>query len=783
MTHPEPMATNPTSRLPRQSASPAVRRMLSSGTTLAWVAFLCVLSQVPFRWVWRGQATFPYDGTTTFPFWNVSRLGALRSGEGFLSFFQVGVPFEVWPSYFFTGLVRQFAALVQPNTGSAHAMVQALHGALLVPAVALLFRSFGLPVRYGAIGGLVYALAGIHFSVTQHVYSYEALVYLVLSLWGIRELALGAATRTRAGSLLALLGCGLALTSLVRVHHEAIIYMPPMFVWTLYHLWVAHSRYGFGSVKKAALYFAGLAIFVAICSVPMLMVTYDLSVTNKTQPHTYETLAPYFSDPRVFGLAFALPEFAGEMSGPSTLFSFGTDSTLSYTFIGTLSVALYATVLGLRARDRRWKDVAVLSILPVILLSYTFGPGNVLHRAITYVFPFLVGIGHSFFGLHLFYLLVGFGVAEGIRQLASGRGWRLFLGVQACFLAAVMYLCIRAIAQAGYGWGFSGSLNGFAAAIQDGTRNAAQISLAAAAVLAISILAGRYAPRAYRHLAPALVVLLGFSSLVAFDLVRPTLGARLTPEGMNDAPAQEIAAYVGRTLANRPSNVAQRAFVVGGWRANALLPLNVDLIQMPGDSGGNKYVTRYAALPPSEELVTTFIQQYGATLFWAERGLDDWHRVLAASPQLVHGFHSEWGGDVYWVKQQPGSAHGNGSAFVWNSPGVVVDQGIVQRTWKFPVTKASGETSLPLMWHPGYRIVTREGDKLEYVADDFGRVKVKLDAPAAIIAEYPNRILTFLVWLSAIAYTAWLVAFLALALRHARASWSRFRPAGVRAPL
>ena len=62
-----------------------------------------------------------------------------------------------------------------------------------------------------------------------------------------------------------------------------------------------------------------------------------------------------------------------------------------------------------------------------------------------------------------------------------------------------------------------------------------------------------------------------------------------------------------------------------------------------------------------------------------------------------------------------------------------------------------------------------------YTADGFGRVRVSLDKPGAIIVEYPNRILTFLVALAAIAYVAWLVAFLALAFRGTRASVRRFR--------
>lgn len=742
--------------------------------TIAWIVLLGALSQVAFRRIWAGTSSFPYDASTTFPYWNVARLEGLRDGDALLGFLHVGVPFEVWPSYYFSGIIRQLAALVQPNTPAAHAILQALHGALLVPAVALLLRSFGVPLRYGAIGGLVYVLAGIHASVTQHVYSYEALVYLVLSLWTMREFALGMSTRSRKATAALFFGCGLVLVSLVRVHHEAIIYMPPMLVWAIYHLWLSNSQ-GRAALRQVAIGFAALALFVAICSIPMLMVTYDLSVTNKTQPHTYETLAPYFGDPRVLGLAFALPEFAGELSGPPSPYNFGTDPTLAYVFAGTLSAALYVTTLLLRVRDGRWKEAVMLVILPVVLLSYTFGPGNFLHRGITFVFPFLVGIGHGFFGLHLFYLLVAFGVAEGIRQLASGRGWLLFLALQAALYALVLYVSLRAIAQAGYGWGLDGSLNGFAASIQDDTRYAALTGLAAAAILGVSFLLGRIAPAEFRARARSAIILLGFAALVTIDMVRPLLGSRFLPAPLGDVPAEQIAGYVESALRKFPPEARQRALVIGGWRANALLPLGVELLQMPGDSGGNKYVTEYAALPPSEALITTFIEQYGATLFWAERGFDDWHEALAASPQLRHGFHAEWGGDVYWVKNPV--AKPAGLAASWNSPDVAIEDHLVRRTWQFPVIQQTGKVSLPLLWHPGYGVRTQDGRALDYDIDEYGRVRVELDKPTAISVAYPNRALATLVLMSGLAYLAWFLAFAVIALQLVRDSIRRGRSA------
>ena len=114
---------------------------------LLWMTTLCVVSQIPYQLVWQGLSTFPYDAFTTFNPWFVGQLAELRGGEGILALYQDEVPFDVWPSYVFTGIVRQLFAVVQANTAIGHALVQASHVVLMVPAIALLCRSLGVPWR------------------------------------------------------------------------------------------------------------------------------------------------------------------------------------------------------------------------------------------------------------------------------------------------------------------------------------------------------------------------------------------------------------------------------------------------------------------------------------------------------------------------------------------------------------------------------------------------------------------------------------------------------------
>lgn len=763
---------------------------------LAWAGLMMVASQIPYYMVWMGQATFPYDAYTIFSPWNVSRLGALREGNGLLGFFQSGIPSDVWPSYFFSGAVRQLAALLQVNSASGHAVVQAIHLMLLVPATAGLVRSFGIPLRYGMVGGLLYSLAGIHVSLGQHVYSQEALLYFVTSLWAVRTMLLGWPTRSRHHNRVILLLCALSLVSLVRVHHEAILYIVPLALWTGLHLWRVGLDQGRPKALMALARVAAVGVFVALCSAPMLLTAYDMSLTNKTQPYTYAELHPYFSDFRIFLLALLLPGFAGKVdSGYPFPYDFGQDSTLSYLFFGSLTVALFAvTVLSL-ARQRKWIPSLGLVAGAIVLLAYTYGPDNPIHRVVSSLFPFLVSIGHGYYGLHLLYLVAALGVAAGLREVAEGRGQRDFVLLQLTTLAAVLYLSLRAHVQGG--WGIHGSLAAFGAVLQHDTRWLANATLAALAVIAGAAIVRKSvrSPASAQRIAAAVVVI-GLGGLVAVDMVKPTWGAHFVP-GPGSALVQadpiggfnlstEVVEYF-RTSADhgeRPRRVLPLFQKPGGWRPNALLPLGVKLVHAPADSGGNVHVSQLLAQPPQESVIDEFIDAYGVDAFWVSRWeMDAWQRALAASPRLQLAFRSEYGGDIYTVRQDAAapSRLSTSPAFRWGAHPPTISQGLVSRRWTFEQLPAAGSQassfSLPLMWHPWYEVRLIDGDKLPYGTDGHGRINLN-GVPATskgLIVEYPGRALSALVVLSALAYLAAVIALLSLAVAMARAAWIRQR--------
>lgn len=765
---------------------------LGRAALACWILLLCIASQIPYYMVWAGQATFTYDAYTIFSPWNVSRLGALREGDGLLGFFHSGIPSDVWPSYFFSGAVRQFAALLQVNSASGHAVVQAIHLVLLVPATAGLIRSFGIPLRFGMVGGLLYSSAGIHVSLGQHVYSQEALLYLVTSLWALRVMLLQWPTRSRRHNLIVLLLCALSLVSLVRVHHEAILYIVPLALWTALHLGKVGINHGRQEAVAAMARTAAIGAFVALCSVPMLLTAYDLSLTNKTQPYSYADLHPYFSDFRVFLLALLLPGFAGKVEGGSGFpYDFGQDATLSYLFFGSLTIALFGvTVLSL-VKQRKWTASLALVAGAIVLVAYTFGPGNPIHRVISSVFPFLVSIGHGYYGLHLLYLLAAFGVAAGLRELAEGRGLRDFVLLQLVTLAAVLYLALRAHVQGG--WGIHGSFAEFGAVLQHDTRWLANATLAALAVVAAAAIArksGR-SPTATQRMSAA-IVLIGLGGLVAVDVVKPTWNAHFVP-GPGSALVQadpiggfnlstEVVEYFRSSTAHaqRPLRVLPLFQKPGGWRPNALLPLRVHLVHAPADSGGNVHVSQLLARPPDEAVIQEFIDDYGVDAFWASRWeMDAWQSALATSPRLQLAFRSEYGGDVYTVRQDtvpptPG--------FRWNTNRPTISQGLVSRRWAFgPLPAASPTTdfsSLPLMWHPWYEVRLVDGTKLPYGTDDHGRVAIA-GAPMTskgLMIEYPGRGLSALVLASAAIYLAAVMALLLLVAFTARDAWRKRRP-------
>lgn len=744
---------------------------------LAWILLFCAITQAPYALVWVGKSTFVYDAFTIFSPWHIAQLNSLRSGSGLFSVFQDNLSTDVWPSYFYYGVLRQFAALIQPNTATAHAVVQAIHITLLVPAVALLFRSMGVPVRFGALGGLVFSLSGIHVSLTQHVLGCEALLYLVLALWGLRDLLLNWHARRAWENVFWFAATGIILVSLVRVHHEAILYVVPLAIWTSFHLVAVWRSVGFPAFAASTLMVVGLAVFIAVCSVPMLLTAYEMSLINKTLVHSYDQLGPYFHDSRVLLFALILPRFTGSAGTLSPeVFGFGQDSTLAYLFAGTLTVPMFTTVVVVWVREARWRQAAGLVAVAGLLVGFAMGGGNPVHRLLCAVFPFLTGIGHSYYGLHLLYLVGAFAVAEGARILSIGR-----YVVQFVLIAALICILVTDFVPnvpLPVRWGFIGDPLAFAAAEHADLRWMWNITAIAMALVAIWHWIRKLRPGMNEAVLNTAFFLL-LSAVVSVDHLRPVLGAHFVPNrswvswlsdplgGFN--PSRSIVEYFkGQTNPGAPSVKVLPLFPQGGgWQVNSLIPLNVHLMSAPADSGGNRFIAAALEREPNADAIPTLIDDYGIEYFWVARWqMENWAAALRTSDAVDLVFSAEYAGDVYRTRKEyleRVRIVGDTIHLPWRGAADTVDRGVVSREWRFAMPADRPDrpmnVQLPLMWHAAFAVSLPDGTNVPYTQDDKGRVLIEqFNRPAAsIVVAYPNRWLSTLVGISSWLYVSMVV--------------------------
>lgn len=751
-----------------------------------WTICLCVASQLPYFLVWSGASTFPYDAFTTFNPWLVGQLGELRAGEAILALYQDEVPFDVWPSYFFSGVLRQLLVFIQANTAIGHAIVQAVHVVLMVPAVALLCRSFEVPWKYGILGGFVFTLTGIHVSLSQHVLAHEALLYLVLSLYSIRELILGwyAASTPRRATLFGM--TGVLMISLVRVYHEAILYVVPFAAWVLGHLFLLRGRDGSGrTMVQACGVMVILGALVALASVPMLLAAYELSLVNKTAIESYTELGPYFSDMRAFFMSLVLPGFSGGNSPTLPLrFDFHQEATLSYVFLGSLSLPLLAVVLSTWWQDGRRASALAMLATMVVVVGYSVGAGSPIHRLLCLVFPFLVNIGHNYYGLHLVYLLAAFSVAAGIHIVVQRDRYTL-LGVAALVQAGLIFFAVdRALDAAG--WGVQGSFDAFTDVVIGDLRwHFLVLLLLGGLVFAARLrvygetVLGRIRLRAGTARTQALV-LGALSLLVGVDMLRPVLSAHFIPNsgwvswalgplgGFN--PSRDIRDFlaVEQAAQERPLRVVPIFPRGGGWQGNALMVTDMHLVGTPGDSGGNRYVNGWLSEAPTPARISEFIERLGIDVVWVSRwGVDEWQAALEATPDLEKVYSSPHGGDLYVPRGDSATRYAIKEGVLaapWHHEAgdVVVEQGLVARTWHFdlPDDPHASRVELPLMWHAGYSVELRDGTDVAWGRTGDGTVFATLPADVSgspttdLVVRYPNEPLSFLVTTAAAVYLA-----------------------------
>jgi hypothetical protein len=763
-------------------------RIRQTAWLAVWILVVCVTSQLPYRNVWLHRSTFNYDAFTSFAPWYIALLGDVTAGERLFHVLQERFPGQVQPAYLFSNLARQLTAPFLPNTLFGHSYLQAIHSLGTVLAVAALFRSFAVPLRYGVLAGLAFALSGVNVSVSQHTASHEALLYLVLSLLGLRLYITQYSRVTFAARLALFAATALTLLSLVRWYHQAVLYFLPVLLWTAGHVWTACSGASWRAAIPLVRNLVLLAVLVSVCSVPMLLTAYEMSHINKSFVPSYGHLPSYFPEWPLFWLGLLLPRSTGAafptLPGP---FAVGTDPTLGYVFAGSFTLPLAALYLHRLLLERRYAAAGSIVLIAWGLLGFAFGGGSVVHWLFSHVFPPLTMIGHAYYALHFFYLLSAFCLVQGLRVAIDGSGVRI---AAACVgLALLLLASLRFLAIPSYGYrSFSGSRAAFAGvALQDTVWS---VSVLGAMLLTLWLARGRQPRLAF------LVV----SLLIAVDFLRPVLDAHFVPNARVAAYLRSESAgfelirssleYFARAKGLQPPFREIRVLPAGGWQANALYMIGVTQVSSAHDTQGNRYLEAALKPPPSEGGLKWLAATYGIDFFWVlpEGRHQGWARVLSESPafQKVHSHY--WGGDIYRIGQGDvpeltWSSSSEASLGWFASPGTISRHlGQIASRWDIDLVDALAgapqgalRVSLPMMWLTQFEARSQRGDPLELSRDANGRLQLVLRKPAdrRLTVTYPSVVWRWGIFASVIIYLA-LVAALVIALllagvRHWRA--------------
>jgi hypothetical protein len=755
-----------------------------------WILVIGAISQLPYRNVWLHRSAFNYDAFTSFGPWYMALLGDVTAGERLFHVLQERFPGQVQPAYLFSNFARQLAIPFLPNTLFGHSYLQAIHSLGTVLAVAGLFRSFAVPVRYGVLGGLAFAMSGVNVSASQHTATHEALLYLVLSLLALR-LYITRYSRVSFDARLALFAAtALALVSLVRWYHQAVLYVLPVLFWTAGHVWMARSGAPWRAAIPLLRDLALLAVAVVVCSVPMLLTAYELSHVNKSFVPSYADLPSYFPEWPLFWLGLLLPHSTGAafpvIPGP---FAVGTDPTLGYLFAGSFTLPLAALYLRHLLLEKRYTSAVSIALVGWLLLGFAFGGGSPVHWLLCHVFPPLAMIGHAYFALHLFYLLSAFCLVQGLRVAVEGNALGTAAACAGLALLVLASLYFLAIPSYGYR-SFAGSRAAFArAAAQDAVWSGSVLGV----MLVILWLARRRQPR---------LAFVAVSLLIAVDFLRPVLDAHFVPnarlaaylrsESHGFKIIRSALEYFASAKGVQPAFREIRVLPVGGWQANALFMIGVTQVSSSHDTQGNRYLEAALRAPPSERWLTWLAATYGIDFFWVlpEDRHQDGAKILSESPAFQKVHSHEWSGDIYRIGRNDASdlswsSRSEASLGWFASPGIIRrHRGQIASHWDIDLADAlegaaPGEirVSLPMMWLTQFEARSQGGDPLALSRDQNGRLQVALHQPAGrrLTVTYPSAFWRWGVLASVLTYLA-LVAVLVVALLLAGARyWRRAR--------
>jgi hypothetical protein len=762
----------------------------------------CLCSQIPYRNIWLHGSSFVYDAFSSYGPIYMTLLKNLWTYEHTLQVLHETFAAPLLPSYLFiSNIGRQLAALFIPNSPSGHAYIQATHSVALVPAVALLLHSFSVPLRYGMLGGTIYGLSGIHVSVSQHTHTHEALLYLVLSLLLLR-IYLRKFESVDGISRVALFCCIVViLVSLLRWYHEPVLYFLPIVSWIGVHVWKSWPKFSRNTKWHLTIQLFLMGLAVVICSIPILLTAYEMSHVNKSYITSFAATHVYFSEWPLFWLGLAFPNVTGATySTVPAPFAVGTDPTLAYLFAGSFTLP-FTTIYFLRLfKVGNYRFPFAIIAIGCLLLGFAFGPGSPIYWVLCRLFPPLWMMGHSWYGLHLFYLLSAYCVVQGLRTAIEEPDPRL-LALTLFLSVAIIALLFYLIFPAYHYRTFTGSREQFKQTIQsDAFWAALQVSF----VLSLLLLFATnkmelkknnglfsFGLSMYAKMRPpcwAFAIFILISGFIVSDLIRPIFNAHFVPaqawmswmhsEGGGFKPSSTIVKYLATTKGKQPNFRPVRVLSFVGWQGNALYPLDIALIRS-GDSQGNRFLeAALRAVPLSEERMKWLTEIYGADFIWVDKSSPvEWTTTLAQSDSFEKVASDPLGGDVYALKGSDRVTwrwdEDSKATLTWYPPPGVVsrvsDQ--IATAWRFDLTDIIAQThpakfrlSLPLMWLSQFEARNENRQSMRLFRDENGLLQVELYRPSdfRFTVQYPSSRIRYGMIASFIMY--WLCAIGAVSL-------------------
>jgi hypothetical protein len=669
---------------------------------------------------------------------------------------------EVIPAYMFTNFLRQVAAFILPNTFSVHAYLQAFHSIASIIMTSFLFRTMGIPVIFGLVGGVVFMNSGLHVALCQHTAGHEALFYLVASLLLIRVFALAFPGAPRARIILLYSASAVSLVSLFRWYHEAVHYALPIIFWTVFHFWIALRNGGRQHAIRLALAIIILGIIVLMCSVPMLLTAYEMSQVNKTTVSSYEQTGRFAAEGSLTFTALALPNVTAATSKGKGLFSLGISPTLGYIYWGNLTLTMLIVLILKLLLAKRFSEFSLLGVATVLFLGFAYGAGSPIHYLITVVFPPIGMMRHNYYGFHLLYLLAGYCVARVLYELPK-TDCKVILSSVAMSMLIVFGLTVYLLSHRPTG--LLGSIEHFYRVLgTDATTFIAANILFG--ILSCTVSARRIGIQ-IRSGAMGLL-----SLLVILNLVWPSLGQHFLPTHTivpdwkqgNGAlsPSAEIRKFVATHRSNIPTFREPRVLPLGvGWWGNSLYLSHVASLNT-SDTQGNRFILAMInnKTTPSPEDLFNLATRIGIDYLWigsstaADRRLNidlkAWHAAAITSKHFKPVVRTEYLGTLYSFQPQVETSKGQrtlGLEWFCTNHCIIKTEGWFSTRYKVDLCDCLRrrhehrlQVSLPIMWLSQFEIRNEAGQPIHFYPNEYGAIQIEdLGCSGSLTIEYPKH--------------------------------------------